>query len=98
MSLNKPPLSPLAKRHLQYLDSHAEEIRKRGARIFQSGTASLEDHVEYARLELREALDSLDPNAPGNGRDMDPCHAGCCVARAEAALRLLKEKYALEGS
>jgi hypothetical protein len=35
-----------------------------------------------ARFHVPIALDCLDPEAPQNGRDMDPFHAGCAVMRA----------------
>lgn len=63
-----------------------------------NGTASAEDLIAYARWEMWEAIYSLPPQsgskeaASSNGevsRVTDGFHAGCCISRAEAALRHL---------
>jgi len=49
-----------------------------------------EELLAYARWELREAMYSLPPEPQrGDAKHGDGFHAGCCVMRAEAALRLL---------
>lgn len=67
------------------------ERRELIRRIF-SRSPSAKDLMDFIDVELREALDSLEPSAPQNGRARDGFHAGCCVLRAYGSLLQLREK------
>lgn len=68
------------------------ERRALVARMRNWPTASSEDIVAMGLIELQEAMDSLSPSAPANGRDMDPFHAGCCILRAYAYIRKIEDR------
>jgi len=48
---------------------------------------STDDLLEWARIELNDALDNVDPIEGGSA-----FHAGCCMMRAEAAIRAVQER------
>lgn len=62
------------------------------ARAMLYPDAKVEDFIAYAKLELRDCQDSLEPSAPGNGHAVDGFHAGCCAMRALSALTLVERK------
>lgn len=61
------------------------------------GDPSIEDLLAISQAELREALDSLPPAAPDNGRGFDGFHAGCCALRVTAYLMQLEKKRKANG-
>lgn len=54
------------------------------------GTATRDELIEYATLELFDCVDSLEPSAPKNGRAVDGNHASACALRAIATLMQLR--------
>jgi hypothetical protein len=51
------------------------------------GQAATDDLLEFARVELNDALDNVDPIEGGSA-----FHAGCCMMRAEAAIRVVQNR------
>ena len=49
--------------------------------------ASNDDLLEFARVELEDALDNVDPIEGGS-----EFHAGCCMMRAKAAIEVVRER------
>jgi hypothetical protein len=49
--------------------------------------SSLDDLLEFARVELNDALDNVDPIVGGS-----EFHAGCCMMRAEAAISTVQRR------
>ena len=49
--------------------------------------ATTDDLLEYARLELIDGLDNVDPIVGGS-----EFHAGCCMMRAEAAIMTVRDR------
>lgn len=48
-----------------------------------NGTTPSElDRLIFIERELRDAMDSIQPNAPDNGKELDPWNASACVSRA----------------
>jgi len=54
------------------------------------GSASTEDLLDYARIELEDALDNVDPIEGGS-----EYHAGCCMMRARAAIEVVRDRERL---
>lgn len=59
-----------------------------------AGTATPDEMIEYAILELHECGDCLPPSAPDNGRVIDGHHASACALRAIATLHQLRKAIA----
>jgi hypothetical protein len=55
-----------------------------------AGKASTCELLELAEFECVEAMFSLPPSAPANGRHIDAFHAGCCAFRAYALILRLR--------
>lgn len=72
------------------------ERRALVARMRHWPSASSDDIVAMGLIEMQEAMDSLSPSAPDNGRIMDPFHAGCCILRAYAYIREIKDRLEQE--
>lgn len=51
------------------------------------GHATSEDLLDYARVELEDALDNVHPIKGGS-----EFHAGCCMMRAKAALDVVRDR------
>jgi hypothetical protein len=51
------------------------------------GAASSDDLLLFAMIELEDALDNVDPIEGGS-----EFHAGCCVMRAKAAIRHVRDR------
>jgi hypothetical protein len=49
--------------------------------------ATTDDLLEFARVELNDALDNVDPIEGGS-----EFHAGCCMMRAEAAIYTVQKR------
>jgi hypothetical protein len=52
--------------------------------------ATKDDLLEFARIELEDALDNVEPIEGGS-----PFHAGCCVMRARAAIVRVRDRLRL---
>ena len=83
--------TPGSRTHLESADT--DEMRAVFRRI-ATGVPSVADSLAYIEWELREADESLPPNAPNNGRGNDGWHASCCVERALTDLRRLAKAVA----
>ena len=68
------------------------ECRALLGRIRTMGSASSDDLLEFARIELEDALDNVDPIEGGS-----EWHAGCCMMRAHAAIRVVADRLAKGG-
>jgi hypothetical protein len=55
------------------------------------GAATTDDLLEFARIELEDALDNVDPIEGGS-----EYHAGCCMMRAKAALVEVRDRLRAE--
>jgi hypothetical protein len=51
------------------------------------GHATTDDLLAFARIELNDALDNVDPIEGGSA-----FHAGCCMMRAEAAIYTVQKR------
>ena len=51
------------------------------------GHATTDDLLEFARVELEDALDNVEPIEGGS-----EFHAGCCMMRAKAALETVRDR------
>lgn len=77
-------------------DPQRHERRGRLSRLAIQGQATRDELLEYARLELEECIDCLQPTAPKNGRSVDGHHASACAMRTIATLIQLRKL--LDGS
>lgn len=57
------------------------------SRVRGMESASTADLLEYAMVELYDALDNVDPIEGGS-----EFHAGCCMMRAGAAISVVQER------
>lgn len=51
------------------------------------GHATTDDLLEFARIELGDALDNVDPIEGGS-----EFHAGCCIMRALSAIETVRDR------
>lgn len=79
-------LTPSSRAHVER--GRSDEMRRVFSRV-SGATGSLRDRLAFIEWELREADEVLSPNAPNNGRALDPFHASCCVERALSEVRCI---------
>lgn len=89
---NRIPLSETAAKNIAYFES--AEWREVVNAIFSTNPTAAQS-LTFIERELVEALDSLEPMAPDNGRALDGFHAGCCVLRAWSELTRLRKLIAV---